>query len=497
MAILTLPSGGHAKLCLGRLQILALMARASAFPLYAVLPSQAAAAQCTVEDNSWTDYAIRYQTDCSYSVSGDITDFDGIDLVGSSGVELTIGADYTVTGTMYDAIWIAENTGTVAITNYGNLVGVWAGVELANNAVTPTLYNSGTIAGNSYGIFASESTVSITNEGTISGGVKAIYLGLNGNTLNILSGAVFDGVVDYHETSGNTTTFGSGSYSVPVAYYDSANNTIILDNAHQTLAMTDESTSSGTFEVVESAGTAPLPHAVTGYTGSINQVMTSVLGIDIERPFEGVDLPSGSGALGYAEEKKDTPATAAIKKIADNTAVDKFGNLLWLRAFGGQTYDNGNDTTASNYGVAAGIGHQFDFGRFGVLGGIGRMINRSNDGSGKVTGDTGFGGVYLRREMAGLTFDTSLIAGGIHSRSTREFSGSDDATGTFNGWYISPEVAVSKKIALGAPGWSVTPAAKLRYTAGFYRGYTETGSSQTSPMTTAPRSLSRPCWKPS
>jgi hypothetical protein len=225
--------------------------------------------------------------------------------------------------------------------------------------------------------------------------------------------------------------------------------------------------------------------------------MTSVLGIDIERPFEGVDLPSGSGALGYAEEKKDTPATAAIKKIADNTAVDKFGNLLWLRAFGGQTYDNGNDTTASNYGVAAGIGHQFDFGRFGVLGGIGRMINRSNDGSGKVTGDTGFGGVYLRREMAGLTFDTSLIAGGIHSRSTREFSGSDDATGTFNGWYISPEVAVSKKIALGAPGWSVTPAAKLRYTAGFYRGYTETGSSQTSPMTTAPRSLSRPCWKPS
>ncbi|MES5097699.1 autotransporter domain-containing protein [Agrobacterium sp. BA1120] len=413
-------------------------------------------------------------------LTGDVNTVDitnsGTISSGSDGVNATNAAfslinSGTISGES-DGVYVREST--ASIINSGTISGVDSGIYLRDSALTIT--NTGTISGSDYGIYSDSTRLTITTSGTISGDTASILFSRNSNTLNILSGAVFDGVVDYDGTVNNTTNFGTGSYSVAVANYDAADNTINLNNSHQTLVLTDANTSSGTVNVVDVNSTS-MDSAVRGYTNSVGNVLGSILSIDVGSSAGGSSDQTSTGALGYAEEKKPTGAAAAVQKLGDDTAVDRFGNLFWIRAFGGQTFDNARDTSSSNYGVAAGVDRQFDEGRFGVLAGYGRIINKADDGSGKTTGDTGFGGVYVRKDVGSVTLDASLIAGGIGNDSRREIAGSDAAEGSFTGWYVSPEIAISQKHEF-APGWTFTPSARLRYTAGFYEGYTETGSTQ-------------------
>lgn len=383
--------------------------------------------------------------------------------------------DITNSGTISSASdGVSVTSAAFSLINSGTISGESDGVYVRES--NGSIINSGTIAGSDYGINADRVSLTITNSGTISGGTASILFSEDGNTLNVLQGAVFNGVVNYNNTVDNTTNFGTGSYSVGVANYDQTDNTINLNNAHQTLILTNTNTGSGTVNVVD-IGSTSMDSAVRGYTNSVGNVLGSILSIDVGSSAGGSSEPTSSGALGYAEEKKPTGAAAAVQKLSDDTAVDRYGNLFWIRAFGGQTFDNAKDTSSTNYGVAAGVDRRFDEGRFGVLAGYGRIINKADDGSGKTTGNTGFGGVYVRKDVGSVTLDASLIAGGIDNDSRREISGSDPALGSFTGWYVSPEIAISQKHEF-APGWIFTPSARLRYTAGFYDGYTETGSTQ-------------------
>lgn len=372
-----------------------------------------------------------------------------------------------------------ENSGSFSFVNSGTISGGINGL-VTDNVTAASIVNSGKISAERYGIYIGGGSATITNSGTISGGTAAVRFSNDGNTLNILSGAVFDGGVDYNDTIDNVANFGTGSYSVAVSNYARSYNTVSLNNSHQTLvmdlAMANADIGNGHIQVVDVSSTS-MDSAVRGYTNSIGNVLGSILSIDVGSSAGGSSEPASTGALGYAEEKKPTGAAAAVQKLGDDTAVDRYGNLFWIRAFGGQTFDNAKDTSSTNYGVAAGVDRQFDEGRFGVLAGYGRIINKADDGSGKTTGNTGFGGVYVRKDVGGVTLDASLIAGGIDNDSRREIFGSDPARGSFTGWYVSPEIAMSQKHEF-APGWTFTPSAKLRYTAGFYEGYTETGSTQ-------------------
>ena len=365
------------------------------------------------------------------------------------------------------------NSGTLAVN------GAISGVPDAVTMNGATLTNSGTISGSQYGVKLAAGGNTLTNSGTISGGTASVFFATGGNRLNVQPSASFGTVVDFNTTTGNTTAFGAGSYSVPVARYLTAGNSVELNNDRQTVLYNAPASSSGKINVIDMGAMASSSATTLAITSSVSTVMTDILDTGIERNGPVYD-PMGSGvALGYAASTPKTEAeTAAATMAADGLAVDPYGNLIWMRAFGGQRFDAGVGATSGNAGLALGLDHVFDQTRIGAMGGYGKTVNQMDDNSSKVSGDTVFGGAYARQSLDGYDIDFSLIAGGIFATAERQINaGAETATGNYNGWFMSPEMAISGDYDLGS-GWTLTPKGVARYTHGSFGGYSEQGSSQ-------------------
>jgi hypothetical protein len=115
----------------------------------------------------------------------------------------------------------------------------------------------------------------------------------------------------------------------------------------------------------------------------------------------------------------------------------------------------------------------------------------------RVDGDTVFGGLYGRWGFTGLGapsfLDFALHGGGSRNSGSRTINnnlaagGLEVATAGYNSWYVSPEVAYGVNLPLAAE-YTLTPSLRVRYVAGVFDGYTETGT--TSPLTVASRTIS-------
>jgi T5SS/PEP-CTERM-associated repeat protein len=316
--------------------------------------------------------------------------------------------------------------------------------------------------------------------GTLSGGTGAVDLAGGGNTFNIYNGSRFASSVNFNNYGSNTINFYTGSYTMPVLNYALADttNAINLLGAAQTLITGVDSSGDGNIVVVDTSSIANVDRAASDVQRQVSGVLQDIMSLDVARP--GPTL----APTAYAEtDAKPNPANLALKQTKDQAvAVDDSGNLAWMRAFMGARHQDGSDGLASTngrqFGTLAGADRLFDDWRLGIYAGAGRSTTTLSDNLGSLDSNMALAGLYARRGFGAVSLDMALTGGHIWVDSERGVNnGAETARGSFNGWFIAPEAALSLDYALNS-NWKLTPSLRGRYVASFYDDFTETGSSQ-------------------
>jgi uncharacterized protein with beta-barrel porin domain len=341
---------------------------------------------------------------------------------------------------------------------------------IANSDATIT--NSGSISGGLTGIRV-VGTANIVNSGTIAslGGVggKAIELFGFADTLTLLPGSKIIGVIE----------MGGGNDVVNFRSGGGVAQLVTLQNFTGTI------NTSGPGLVVHSAtqiatldptAFALADRSLLDFTGGISALVQGRLaGADANgRPM------SGAIAVSYTPDDRKLIGKAPPAAYAAPYVV-------WTEGFGGTRTQKATDellrATSTAWGGIIGVDRQVRgdmlFGAF-VGGGTSRLS--VDQGSQRIDTDHVVGGVYGRFDWVSQFFDFKLQAGGSNNKSTRQVFSNlapnvESASARYDGWFISPELGYGLRYGLGN-GYTLTPMARVRYVAGVLDGYSETGSGQ-------------------
>jgi outer membrane autotransporter protein len=173
------------------------------------------------------------------------------------------------------------------------------------------------------------------------------------------------------------------------------------------------------------------------------------------------------------------------------TALHSDGTAMWARGFLGRRTQDADGivlgTKNEFYGGMLGGDRQVSSSlRLGLFVGGGETRSDLERNAGGSTSTLVFGGGYARWRVADAFLHLAVQAGHSDNETSRNNinnnlapGGTESAKGSFNGWYVSPEVHVGVHLPLGTAFgtlYTLTPSARLRYLHASFDGYTETGS---------------------
>ncbi len=372
---------------------------------------------------------------------------DDLQQIANTGEVSTTG-DSAAGAYVFGEFNLFENAGTITTTGANA-----QGVLMAGN--DNTLINNGTIdvqGIGAHGVHMAAFDSTVTNFGTILSTTGPAILMSNGNaTLNLGTGSVLQGTVQFADS-------GTGSLN-----FLNPMNVIIdtLGTAPDTITSTTNS------------------HFVQG--GSL-VVMLDPTGFGAAGKTAG-DL---SGMIADATEGAQTGGATAEVGRGLSLDTSRSSGAFWGQVMGGVRRDQANDASSAFSGVTGGLIAGRDLANgFGVFagGGFGRLEGASD--AFENTSQSLFAGIYKTTSIGTFDAKLSLALGMSANDSERTIAnggvpgGIETASGSYNSYFISPSVLLSKSIAR-ARG-TLTPSFGLRYTGVRTQGYTETGV--LSPMT--------------
>jgi hypothetical protein len=403
---------------------------------------------------------------------------------GSAGIVATT-ANVTNSGTITGDQGIFADI-VANVTNSGTIRGSGSVGISSNN--TANVINSGTITGGTNGIALLAGfggVANVTNSGIITGGTAALQFDVNPDTLTLLPGSKIIGAINLGG-GGDTVNVRTGNQNLT---FDTLAGAAVTSNVPFVV--------SGNRVVTID----PTPFAVAGtMLGDFSRSVSAVVPM-----FDSLPAATGAVPTAFAAQASSAPIfSPAFDHIpglsayaADHvafkapTVAHADGTTFWARGFGGQRIQQADGVVLRNvsnfFGGAMGMDKAVSSNlRIGGFIGAGSTRTSIELNSGDTDSNLGFGGLYARYLWGASFLHAAVQGGGSRNDSTRNninnnlvAGGLETAKASYNGWYVSPELTLGHRIALGhvlGAQHILTPSLQVRYLYGSFGSYTETGS---------------------
>ena len=262
------------------------------------------------------------------------------------------------------------------------------------DGVVTTANNSGTIEGKTGIYYDNAAGTVLSNSGTIIGyGGTAVHFNSGDDTLNLLTGGNFLGMVDF---GGGSNTFDFSSYHGNMVF-GYASGSALTDVAGSNMYYDN---GADTVYIVSGDGIKQAPQSVAGPVSNIADIIAGLTGGGVG----GASNP----ALGYAEPKKESRGTKAIDTTLVNPAP--FYPNSWATAFGGGDHIGDAAGTQNTYaGVLGGLQTEFWGGlTLGVAFGYSHGNLQIDHGPQTIGSDMGVVGAYAKKQYDALTLEAQL-----------------------------------------------------------------------------------------